>query len=429
MTTEFLNSPDEILSVAEFSRRFKMLLKTKVPELWLRGEVSNFKIYPSGHSYFTLKDAEASISAVLFKNNAGTFRAKLADGARVLLYGEVAIYEARGSYQLIVKAVLEDGVGELAKRFEALKQKLEQEGLFAAQNKREIPAFVRRIAVVTSPSGAVIRDFVSILRRRGWKGIIDIYPAKVQGLGAAEEIAKGVRAADAARDYDLIIPMRGGGSLEDLWPFNEELAARAVAACQTPIISAVGHETDFTLCDFAADLRAETPSAAAELISSNYLELTERYADAREELQSLLRMRFEALNERIERAGQILRLNSPSSKIENLSLRIDEFYARLGAALRGAFEDKRGTLKNAELLFERHSPVSRINLMRQKLDFCGRTLEGLSFESTLSRGFAMVFDASGAGVYAAKDLSKGQKISLRFADGERPAEIEDDLSL
>ena len=265
---EFLRQSDEILSVGEFSRRFKMLVKTHIPELWLKGEISNLKTYSSGHTYFTLKDEEGSISAVLFKGYSRNMTLRLADGMRIFAFGEISIYEARGNYQIVVKAVIPDGAGDLAARFQALKEKLAAEGVFDADRKKQIPLLPRRVAVATSPQGAAIRDFCRILSRRGWKGEVVVIPARVQGVEAADDLCEAVSIAENFNfpdggTFDLLILMRGGGSLEDLWPFNEEKLARAVSACSIPTISAVGHEIDFTLSDFAADLRAETPSAAA----------------------------------------------------------------------------------------------------------------------------------------------------------------------
>ena len=224
---EFLRQSDEILSVGEFSRRFKMLIKTHIPELWLKGEISNLKTYSSGHTYFTLKDDEGSISAVLFKGYSRNMTLRLADGMRIFAFGEISIYEARGNYQIVVKAVIPDGAGDLAARFQALKEKLAAEGVFDADRKKQIPLLPRRVAVATSPQGAAIRDFCRILSRRGWKGEIVVIPARVQGAEAAGELCEAVRIAENFTfpdrgGFDLLILMRGGGSLEDLWPFNEE---------------------------------------------------------------------------------------------------------------------------------------------------------------------------------------------------------------
>ena len=272
-----LESGDErVASVGEFTRRIKVLLETGIRPGWVRGEVSNLRQQASGHVYFSLKDSEAQLSAVMFRGDAARQSLKLRDGQQVLVYGEINVYEVRGSYQLIVRVVVEDGVGRLQQEFEALKQKLADEGLFDPAKKKPLPEMPATVGFITSPTGAAVQDFLRILIRRGWRGRVVILPAKVQGEGAADEIAAMLQQAEVLGIFDLLVIGRGGGSLEDLWAFNEEPLVRAVAACTVPVISAVGHEIDFTLSDFVADVRAETPSAAAELISSHFVEALER---------------------------------------------------------------------------------------------------------------------------------------------------------
>ena len=268
-------------TVTEFTRRVKALLKGGLPAAWVRGEVSNVRAQASGHVYFSVKDAGAQLSAVLFRGDALRQGAKLRDGLQVVAYGEVDVYEARGQYQLIVRLVVEDGVGRLQREFEALKRKLAEEGLFAPERKRPIPTLPATIGFITSATGAAVQDFLRILVRRGWRGRIVVLPARVQGEGAAAEMAEMVALAAGLGIFDLLVLGRGGGSAEDLWAFNEEPLVRAVAACPIPLVSAVGHEIDFTLSDFVADVRAETPSAAAELISSHFVAGLERAGRAR----------------------------------------------------------------------------------------------------------------------------------------------------
>ncbi len=303
---------------------------------WVRGEVSNLRAQASGHCYFSLKDAGAQLSAVLFRGDAARQAVALRDGLQVIVYGEVNVYEARGQYQLIVRAVVEDGVGKLQREFEALKRKLAAEGLFAPEKKRPIPLLPRTIGFLTSPTGAAVQDFLRILRRRDWRGRVVILPAKVQGAGAAAEMAEMLGLAGGLGLFDLLVIGRGGGSVEDLWAFNEEPLVRAVAACPVPIISAVGHEIDFTLCDFAADVRAETPSAAAELISSNFVACGERAARAARSLGATLAARVEQAGERLDHARSRLRLLTPSALIERGWLRLDDLSNRRLAALRAA---------------------------------------------------------------------------------------------
>lgn len=419
---EFLKQSDEVLGVGEFSRRFKMLVKTRIPELWLKGEISNLKTYSSGHTYFTLKDDEGAISAVLFKGYSRGMSLRLEDGMRIFAFGEISIYEARGSYQIVVKAVIPDGAGSLAARFQALKEKLSAEGLFDAARKKTVPLLPRRIAVVTSPSGAAIRDFCRILSRRGWKGEVVVIPSRVQGAEAAEELAEGLKRASEFRfgdgsGFDLAVLMRGGGSLEDLWPFNEEALARAVAACPLPTISAVGHEIDFTLSDFAADLRAETPSAAAELVSSAAIEAENRLGSAESALKNAAAARLEALRARLESLSGALRLNSPEAKIRELWLGLDSLESRIAAAVAGALAGRRSEFLRVRADFAALSPARRIEMYSQKLDYLEKHIGLLGVDSALNRGFAVAVDSEGGFISSAAEVPEGA-FGLRFADGE-----------
>ena len=418
---EFLKQSDEVLGVGEFSRRFKMLVKTRIPELWLKGEISNLKTYSSGHTYFTLKDDEGAISAVLFKGYSRGMSLRLENGMRIFAFGEISIYEARGSYQIVVKAVIPDGAGSLAARFQALKEKLSAEGLFDAARKKPVPLLPRRIAVVTSPSGAAIRDFCRILSRRGWKGEVVVIPSRVQGAEAAEELAEGLEKASEFRfgdgaGFDLAVLMRGGGSLEDLWPFNEEALARAVAACPLPTISAVGHEIDFTLSDFAADLRAETPSAAAELVSSAAIEAKTRLDSAESALKNAAAARLEALRANLESLSGALRLNSPEAKIRELWLGLDSIESRIAAAA-GALAGRKSEFLRVRADFAALSPARRIEMYSQKLDYLEKHIGLLGVDSALNRGFAVAVDSKGGFISSAADVPEGA-FGLRFADGE-----------
>src|SRR5271165_2171228 len=270
------------LSVTEFTRRVKALLEGAMGSCWVRGEVSNLRVQPSGHAYFSLKDAGAQLSAVMFRAHAARQAVRLRDGLQVVAFGDVGVYEPQGKYQLVVRTLVADGVGALQLEYEALKRRLSDEGLFDAGRKKPIPPMPGTVGFLTSPTGAAVQDFMRILIRRGWRGRVVVLPAKVQGEGAAAEMVGMLHLAETLGIFDLIVIGRGGGSIEDLWAFNEEPLVRAVAACAVPTISAVGHEIDFTLCDFAADLRAETPSAAAELISSQFVRFAERTEAARQ---------------------------------------------------------------------------------------------------------------------------------------------------
>src|ERR1700730_2849938 len=280
LTADFFQQTSKVFTVAELTRQIRGALETKFGAVWVQGEISNYKLHPSGHQYFTLKDQRAQIACVIFRNTMAPLRQPLSDGAQVQVYGTVSVFEARGQYQLSVQILQPRGLGVLQAKFEALKRKLEAEGLFAAERKRSLPKFPRRIGIVTSPSGAAIRDMLNVLKRRApWLQIL-INPVRVQGPGAAAEIAVAIRELATPNEnwpiVDLIIVARGGGSMEDLWEFNEEIVARTIADVGVPIVSAIGHEIDFTICDFVADMRAPTPSAAAELIVPDITDLTRR---------------------------------------------------------------------------------------------------------------------------------------------------------
>src|SRR5436305_6634402 len=280
VTGDFFQQTSKVLTVSELTRSIRGTLDTKVGAVWVQGEVSNYKLHPSGHQYFTLKDARAQIACVIFRNTMAPLRQPLSDGAQVQVYANVSVFEARGQYQLSVQIIQPRGLGVLQAKFDALKRKLDAERLFDPARKRPLPKFPKRIGIVTSPSGAAIRDILNVLRRRApWLQIL-INPVRVQGIGAATEIAVAIRELTTPNvswaPVDLIVVTRGGGSIEDLWEFNEEIVARAIFHSEIPVVSAVGHEVDFTIADFVADLRAPTPSAAAELIVPDAAELARR---------------------------------------------------------------------------------------------------------------------------------------------------------
>src|SRR5215472_11364983 len=280
LTADFFQQTAKVFTVSELTRSIRGTLETKFTAVWVQGEISNYKLHPSGHQYFTLKDQRSQISSVIWRDTMQPPRQPLVDGAQVQVFGTVTVFEARGQYQLNVQILQPRGVGLLQAKFEALKRKLESEGLFAPERKRPLPTFPRRIGIVTSPSGAAVRDMLNVLRRRApWLQIL-INPVRVQGTGAAQEIAVAIRELampnEAFAPVALMVVTRGGGSIEDLWEFNEEIVARAILNSAVPIVSAVGHEIDFSISDFVADLRAATPSAAAELIVPDMNDLERR---------------------------------------------------------------------------------------------------------------------------------------------------------
>jgi exodeoxyribonuclease VII large subunit len=404
-------------SVGEFTRRLKALLRGAIAPSWVRGEISNLRAQASGHVYFSLKDADAQLSAVLFRGDAARQTVALRDGLQVVAYGEIDVYEARGQYQLIVRAVVEDGVGRLHREFEALKRRLADEGLFAAERKRPIPILPATVGFITSPTGAAVRDFLRILKRRGWRGRAVVLPVKVQGDGAAAEMAEMLTLAGRLGIFDLLVIGRGGGSIEDLWAFNEESLVRAVAASPVPIVSAVGHEIDFTLCDFAADVRAETPSAAAELISSHFVACVERAAQAGATLGAAVERARARAVERLDHARSRLRLLTPAAQVERGWLRLDDLANRLGSALRASAHARRERLAEAAARFERASPARRIELVSHHLKAFRKRLESASPASVLNRGFAIMRDAQGRPVMRRAAIKPGQHLAAEFADG------------
>src|SRR5216110_240049 len=310
VTADLFQQTSKVLTVSELTRSIRGTLETKFGAVWVQGEVSNYKLHPSGHQYFTLKDARAQIACVIFRNTMAPLRQPLADGAHVQVYGNVSVFEARGQYQLSVQIIQPRGLGILQAKFEALKRKLDAEGLFDPARKRALPKFPKRIGIVTSPSGAAIRDILNVLRRRApWLQIL-INPVRVQGIGAAQEIAVAIRElAKPSENFapvDLIVVTRGGGSMEDLWEFNEEIVARTIVDVTVPIVSAIGHEIDFTICDFVADFRAPTPSAAAELIVPDVVDLRRQLAACARVLGRELLNRVHDAQQRLDHAHETL---------------------------------------------------------------------------------------------------------------------------
>jgi exodeoxyribonuclease VII large subunit len=413
-------------SVSEFTRRVKTVLETGIRPGWVRGEVSNLRAQASGHVYFSLKDAGAQLACVLFRGDALRQSVQLLDGLQVLAYGEVGVYEQRGQYQLIVRLVVEDGIGRRQQEFERLKRRLADEGLFDSTRKAAIPAMPRTVGFITSPTGAAVQDFIRILLRRGWRGRLVILPALVQGEGAAAEMIEMLRRAEALGLFDLLVIGRGGGSLEDLWAFNEEPLVRAVAGCSVPIISAVGHEIDFTLCDFAADVRAETPSAAAELISSSFVAARERTTRAAERITGALEAAVERKRGQVDRARGRLRLLSPRAVLEQHQLRLDDLTNRALAAVRAGLQRHQQRLTEVAGRYRGCSPEARMNLASHRLQTLGKRLRAASPASVLNRGFAMVRDEAGRPVSRRVAVAPGQRLANEFADGRVLVRVEPD---
>ena len=415
---------DRVESVSEFTRRVKLLLESGLRPGWVRGEVSNLRAQASGHVYFSLKDAGAQLSAVLFRGDAARQKVALRDGQQILAYGEVSVYEQRGQYQLIVRVVVEDGIGRLQREFDALKRRLADEGLFAAEKKRRIPPLPASVGFITSPTGAAVQDFVRILHRRGWRGRVVVLPARVQGEGAAAEMIDMLRVAQELGIFDLLVIGRGGGSLEDLWAFNEEALVRAVAACTVPVISAVGHEIDFTLCDFAADVRAETPSAAAELITSHFVASLERIGRIRADLANLLNGAVGQAKERLDHARSRLRLLTPAAQIEQGYLRLDDLSNRLSATLRATTQQRRQELAEARTRLAHRSPETRVQQESRRLLALWKRLQSASPASVLNRGYVILRDPDNRPIGRRTELRKGQAVTAEFGDGKAPLRAE-----
>lgn len=407
MTTRdlFSDGPAEqqVLSVWELTSQIKDLLETSFPAVWVAGEISNLARPSSGHVYLTLKDDRAQLRAAIWRNAATRLRFDLHDGLEVVCRGNVDVYAPRGSYQLIVEQMQPKGLGALELALRQLREKLSREGLFAADRKRPLPPFVRRIAVVTSPTGAAIRDFLQVLGRR-WRGAdVLIAPSRVQGEGAAQEIAAAIeRVNRLTPPVDCLVVTRGGGSLEDLWAFNEEVVVRAISASRVPVISAVGHEIDVSLSDLVADVRALTPSEAAELVAPDAEELAAGLRQYQKRLSTALRTRASTARARLDALARHPFFRRPYEQVHALARRLDEAESRLGRAIRG-----------------------RVRLARQQADATASQLQSLSPLAVLGRGYSLTRrTADGRIIRDAAELTPGQRITTRFAAGEATSRVE-----
>ncbi len=394
---------DHLLTVSALTAEIKALLEDGLPPVWLTGEISNFKHHSSGHFYFSLKDSEAQIPCVMWAGRNRYLRFAPRDGMQVVIHGKVTVYEKRGYYQLEAWTMQPAGVGALQLAFERLKLRLQSEGLFDADHKVELPAFPRRVGIVTSPTGAALRDLVSVLRRR-WPPIeIVLRPVRVQGEGAAEEIALALQEFNAHGEVDVIIVGRGGGSLEDLWPFNEEIVARAIYASELPVVSAVGHEIDFSISDFVADLRAPTPSAAAELVVPDATEVSRHLWQQLQRGHSALQRQLQTQRERLRRIAASYGLRRPLDLIHQRSQELDDCHRQM--------------LRSFELLLERR---------QRDLETAYQRLQALSHASVLQRGFALVFkEEDGALVRQAGQLQPEDGIRIQFGRGRAQAQVRD----
>jgi exodeoxyribonuclease VII large subunit len=405
------------ISVADLTSTIRDLLETGVGEVWVSGEISNFRAPGSGHLYFTLKDETATLAAVMFQREARRVGFALADGQAVLVRGTITVYEARGQYQIQVAEIRARGQGSLQQRFEELKRKLAEEGLFSLERKRELPVFPEVIGMVTSPQGAVLQDMLQILQRRAPGIRIRVRGVRVQGIGAAQEIAEAIEAFSVEENIDLLVVARGGGSLEDLWAFNEEPVARALAACRVPTISAVGHETDFTIADFVADLRAPTPSAAAELLTRDWSEWRETVAKLQARLDRTTRQVLVDRRKHLARLASSYALREPRRVVRQWAQRLDDLRENLHAAALQAIRSHQQELSVLQARLAAHHPSREIERRRGHLTHLAARLRTLGPQGTLDRGYALMLDAQGHPISKAKKSLEGQQVRVVLGKG------------
>ncbi len=441
-------SDTQILSVSELNRAARALLEDGFPMLWVCGEISNFLHHRSGHMYFDLKDERAQVRCAMFRNANRRLDFRPEDGMQVLLYGRVTLYEARGSFQIVAEQLQPAGEGLLRQRFEALKARLAAEGLFAVEHHRPLPALPQCIGIITSPTGAAVRDILKVLRRRFAAVPVVIYPALVQGEQAPADIVRALQTAARRRDCDVLILGRGGGSLEDLWAFNDEAVVRAVHACPLPVVSAVGHESDVTLTDFVADLRAPTPSAAAELVVPDTREWQQRLAALQARASRAIQRQLSAEGRNLAHWLARLQRCDPGTVLRQHAQRLDELVLRLQRGLTLSMAKYRRDCHSLRARLLQAAPLDRLHreaqaLANLRVRLAAATGERLARESrrlaalaaglqavsplaTLERGYALVQDPrSGRVLRDAGELSPGQEVSARLARGSFRARVTD----
>lgn len=391
----------EIWSVGQLTREIKSTLENRFPPVWIKGEISNLRAQPSGHRYFILKDSTSQIKAVLFKGDFSHLGYIPQEGDECVAYGNVTVYEPRGDYQFRIKHLMQDGTGNLRLQFDRLRAKLLDEGLFDDSQKVTLPKLPRKIALITSIRGAALQDFLSILKRRKWSGEIDIFNSSVQGRDAPKELINALSNVERDNDYDLVVLTRGGGAIEDLWAFNDEELVRAVASSKTPIISAIGHQTDFVLTDFAADFRAETPSASAEWITSQHIQQIEHLKALQIHLRDIPQQAIRVRHEKLTLLEAKLQVLSPQSKMESYHQHLDDFSLRMDRVMEQ---------------FIGH------NLY--KIDSLHQRLESSSMKSVLNRGFSIFENLNGQTIDRAEKLKKNDIVKAVFQDGSREMKVE-----
>lgn len=441
--------PDSVLSVGQLNRLARQLLEDCFPQIWVEGEISNLSRPSSGHWYFTLKDAQAQVRCAMFRNRNIRIRFQPGDGTKVLVKGTISLYEARGEYQLIAEDLLPAGEGLLAAQFEMLKQKLQLEGLFEPAHKKPLPTHIAHIAVITSATGAAIRDILTVLQRRSPGTHVTVLPVPVQGEQAPTAIVSALNtanklAASGKHPFDVILLGRGGGSIEDLWAFNDERVARAIYASQLPVVSAVGHEVDFTIADFVADLRAATPSAGAELLSRDQRAQLQQLAGWSKRLLSAWQRAL--LQKQQQLHWQQKRLQHPGQRLRQWALRLDELDMRLRNTMQRRLREQHQHIRLLHSNLQRHNPVLQLQhlrarfiglrkqlnsatsrtlqLQQQRLNAAAQLLNGVSPLATLQRGYAIVSNAQGEVLREASRAQTGDTVRARLAQGQLICTVE-----
>jgi len=439
-------SPDEILTPSQLGTLARSLLEDAFPLVFVEGELSNLARPASGHLYFTLKDARAQVRCAMFRPKSQHLRFQPRDGVKVLARGRVTLYEARGDFQLVIESLQEAGEGALWRAFEQLKARLQAEGVFDCGHKQPIPAWPRRIGVLTSPGGAAVRDVLSVLARRFPLLEVDILPVQVQGESAPRHILEMLQRAICAGAYDVLLLARGGGSLEDLWAFNDEALTRAVAASAVPVISAIGHETDFSLTDFAADLRAPTPSAAAELVTPERGELLQHLSSLHQRLNTLDQHQRQQRSQRLDRLFLRLAALHPQARLTLLAQRQQQLTRRLHAAMRARLYHHHARLRHLGALLSAARPQHRLAAMRERLRRwhprahsaivarlqrhtqhlreLARSLSAVSPLATVARGYAIIAQADARPVRSVHQVQPGEQVSARLHDGQLQLRVE-----
>ncbi len=444
--SETVNTDDHrvIYSVERLNNEIKDLLEHSYPLIWLEGEISNFSRPASGHWYFSLKDSTAQVRCAMFRNRNRMLGMQVENGSQVLVRARISLYPARGDFQLIIEHMEDAGAGALQRAFEALKQRLQAEGLFSPENKHPLPAVPARIGVITSPTGAALRDVLSVLRRRYPLGEVMLYPVPVQGEAAAPAIARALQLAGERKECDVLLLVRGGGSLEDLWAFNEEVVARAIAASPIPVVSGVGHEVDFTIADFVADQRAPTPTAAAEIVAPDLDEWRQRARQLGTRLAGVAERHLDQAAQKQRWLHDRLMAQHPGRRLEQHMQRLDELEQRIQRSMKLRLQSERQRLMSGHQQVQAHNPLRRLpelqrhtrqlrqrlyqaterqmEQQRSRLRLAARGLDNLSPLKTLDRGYAIA-SAGELVLHDAADVTVGQQVNLRLARGQIDCEV------